>query len=84
MHVSAPPLAGKLKFDAHADVFAKTDSIFLVPLYFSNFGTNSRVFARVPLGDFRKLRITMRDAIRFSGVCNKHPCSEFRAIRWLS
>ena len=83
MHISAPR-AGKLKFDAHSDIFTKHDSIFLVPLYFSDFETNRRFSASVPLGDFRKLRITMGDAIRFSGFCYKHPSSGFRAIRWLS
>lgn len=79
-----PPLAGKLKIDVPFRRFHKTWQFFLVPLYFSGFGTNRRVSVSVPLGDFRKLRITMRDAIRFSGVCNKHPCPGVRAIRWLS
>lgn len=84
MNVTVPPRAGKRKFDAPSDIFTKHGSIFLVPLYFLGFETNSRFSARVPLGDFRTIRITMRDAIRFSEVCNKHPCSGFRAIRWLS
>ena len=38
----------------------------------------------VALGGFRKARISERDDIRFSEVCNKRAVSGDRDIRWFS
>ena len=52
-------------------VFAKREFAGEVPLYFGEFVTDRRFLDFVPLGDFRKARISKGDAIRFFEVCHK-------------
>ena len=66
---------------AFSEVFTKTVYSNLAPLVFLIFVTNKRFSARAPLDDFRKEEISKRDAIIFSGVCNKQGIFKMRAIK---
>lgn len=55
-----------------------------MPLEFLEFVTERRFLEIVPLGGFRKKRISVGGAIRFSGVCHKRADFRLRDIRWFS
>ena len=64
-----------------SEVFTNTVYRIPAPLLILIFVTNKRFSARAPLDDFRKEEISKRDAIIFSGFCNKQSIFKIRAIK---